>query len=329
MVILLLFNKLEVFILLMLSGLIGYTGFVGKNLDTQNTFDNKYNSSNINSIKNKEFELLVCSGVKAEKWFANQNPEEDLISINYLIDNLKSVKTKKFVLISTVDVYSKSFDVDEDFVIDSNINDTYGKNRFLFERFVINNFESVLIVRLPALFGKGLKKNLIFDLMNRVPRVITKDKFNDISGILDNESKNELTINYELQDNNTYKLNKNIDSTSLKKIEGILNSANFSSLNFTHKDSVFQFYYLDDLWKDIKTAMNNSLKIVNFVTEPISSKELVHSIFNEDFTNITEKPALNYNIKTKYSNLFNSKNGYIYSKTQILDKLNHYISFNK
>lgn len=313
----------------MLSGLIGYTGFVGKNLDTQNIFDNKYNSSNISSIKNKEFELLVCSGIKAEKWVANQNSEKDLTNINYLIDNLKSLKAKKFILISTVDVYSKTFDVDEDFIIDSNMNDPYGKNRFLFERFVINNFENVLIVRLPALFGKGLKKNFIFDLMNRVPSVITKDKFNDILSILDKENKNELNINYELQDNNTYKLNKNIDSISLKKIEVILNKANFSSLNFTHKDSVFQFYYLDDLWKDIKTAIDNSLKIVNFVTEPISSKELVQSIFNEDFTNITEKPSLNYNIKTKYSSLFNSKNGYIYSKNQILDKLNHYISFDK
>ena len=38
---------------------------------------------------------------------------------------------------------------------------TYGKNRLLLEQFVEKNYDNYLIVRLPALFGKGLKKNLL------------------------------------------------------------------------------------------------------------------------------------------------------------------------
>jgi hypothetical protein len=58
--------------------LVGYTGFVGSNFMQQHSFTSLFNSKNINEIADQQFNLLVCAGVSAVKWLANQEPENDL-----------------------------------------------------------------------------------------------------------------------------------------------------------------------------------------------------------------------------------------------------------
>ncbi len=147
------------------TALIGYTGFVGSNIASQSHFDDQYNSSNIQDIEGKEYDLVVSAGARAEKWRINQEPEKDLAEIDGLIEHLKKMKTKKFVLISTVDVYKTTFNVDEDTPIDTDGLHAYGLNRYHLERFCADNLNSH-ILRLPGLFGPGLKKNVIYDLLN-------------------------------------------------------------------------------------------------------------------------------------------------------------------
>jgi len=79
---------------------------------------------------------------------------------------LRETTVDRFVLISTVDVYSNIIGVDEDTPIDVSDHHAYGKHRFYLEEFVRNTFKKVNIVRLPGLFGKGLKKNAIYDLIH-------------------------------------------------------------------------------------------------------------------------------------------------------------------
>lgn len=146
--------------------LVGFTGYVGTTLLAQTAFDELYNSSNIESIKGMEFDLVVCAAAPAVKWKANQAPEEDLANINQLISCLKEVKAEKFVLISTVDVYSTPIKVDESTNIQAETAEPYGKHRFYLEQFVTQTFHDHLIIRLPGLFGKGLKKNFIYDLIH-------------------------------------------------------------------------------------------------------------------------------------------------------------------
>lgn len=145
--------------------LIGYTGFVGSNLLSQSKYDVLINSKNFESLINGTFDKIVCAGVSSVKWKANKNPEEDLMNINKLVDVLKTVKANKFILISTVDVYNVLSNADES-TICSNDNHAYGRHRLYFENFCKEQFKDILIVRLPALFGQGLKKNVIYDLLN-------------------------------------------------------------------------------------------------------------------------------------------------------------------
>lgn len=151
---------------MVIKALIGYTGFVGSNLMDQTEFDCLYNSNNINNLENKHFDLVVCAAPSAEKWKANKEPQKDLKNINNFISNLKKIKTQFFIQISTVDVYKNTANVNENTPMELEGLHPYGKNRLLLEEFVKINFDNYLIIRLPALFGHGIKKNFVYDMIN-------------------------------------------------------------------------------------------------------------------------------------------------------------------
>jgi nucleoside-diphosphate-sugar epimerase len=161
----------------MVNSLIGYTGFVGSNLMKKNEFSNLYNRDNISTLKDIEHDTIICAAPSAVKWWANKNPKEDLKIVTDLMQDLISVKTKHFILISTIDVYSSTAGVDENF--NPEPKHPYGLHRYMLEKFVQGTFENYLIIRLPGLFGTGLKKNVIYDLIhnNSVENINTKNIF--------------------------------------------------------------------------------------------------------------------------------------------------------
>jgi hypothetical protein len=147
------------------SCLIGHTGFVGGSLLRQSAFDETYNSRNFRDMAGRRFSEVVCCGVSAVKWIANRDPEADRAAIRSLAEVLLDIRADRFVLISTVDVYPSPIGVDERSDIDPGALHAYGRNRLWLERIVRDRFPEALIVRLPALFGEGLKKNVLFDMM--------------------------------------------------------------------------------------------------------------------------------------------------------------------
>lgn len=150
----------------MVNGLIGYTGLVGQNLEKQSAFDLKFNSKNIDEIRNKQFDKLFCAGVSALKWWANRHPDDDLFKICRLLNALRDVSVRKFILISTVDVYKSPRNVDETTPIITEGLHAYGIHRRMVETFVKERFRNHHIIRFPHLFGYGLKKNIIFDFIH-------------------------------------------------------------------------------------------------------------------------------------------------------------------
>lgn len=149
-----------------MDALIGYSGFVGSTLLKQRSFSFLYRSINIDEICGKEFDVVVCAGAPAQKWLANQHPQDDLDKINSLIDKLSKIKCRKFILISTVDVFKKPIGVDENSKVQEEGLHPYGLHRRYLEKFVESHFEGALIVRLPGLVGPGLRKNIIYDFHN-------------------------------------------------------------------------------------------------------------------------------------------------------------------
>ena len=148
------------------NALIGHTGFVGSNLLAQQEFGAMYNSSNISSIRGRSFSHVICAGATALKWWANKNPAEDRARIQALMDDLQSITAERFTLISTIDVYANPIDVRESDQPAPMALHPYGVNRLALENFIASQFPVHHILRLPGLFGDGLKKNVIYDMMS-------------------------------------------------------------------------------------------------------------------------------------------------------------------
>ena len=163
----------------MTSALIGYTGFVGGYLAGIEQFDLLVHRTNLDLLRRRSFDRIVCAGLPAAKWIANRQPDADRANMLLLCDTLQTVSAASFVLISTIDVYPCMRDADEDFDCGGVSNHAYGRHRLEFERFVRDRFPHALILRLPALFGPGLRKNVLFDLMtgNQLERVNPASSF--------------------------------------------------------------------------------------------------------------------------------------------------------
>jgi sugar phosphate isomerase/epimerase len=253
------------------SALIGNTGFIGKNISYSIDFSEYYNSKNIKDIINKKFKLIICCGISARKYFANQFPDEDLLQIKILIDCLNTIECDRFILISTIDVYPEINNrANEDTILDINEeNNSYGKNRLYMENFVKSKFKNYNIIRLPGVFGFGLKKNIIYDLIfNKHPKIDIESQYqwynldwlvDDINYVIENDIKiinlfPEPLVNKEwiyLFETNKYQIIK-------KDIKYDIQTKYHSSFYWKTKESV-----LNSLIRYIKIMNNNNICISN------------------------------------------------------------------
>ncbi len=249
----------------MSTALIGYTGFVGSNLNRQLVFDEMYNRKNIEKIRGKHFEHLICSGMYGTKWYANKFPEEDQKAIYQLMNSLVRVSCGYFVLISTVDVYKNPVAVFEDTEIDLERLHPYGKHRFMVEEMVREQFENYLIVRLPALFGLGLKKNFLYDLMHH------------------------------------------------------------QCLEWTHRESQYQYYNLAYLWRDIQVAMKAGIPLLHVNSEPITARELAQVCFQKKFEHETDNRPMIYDVRSRYAGLYGTSCPYMYTKQHVMEDMKRFV----
>lgn len=151
----------------MKRALIGHTGFVGATLLAAENFTHGFNSSDFQDMRGCQFDEVVCAGIPSAKWLANQEPAQDRAAIAALLAVLETVRAGRFVLISTIDVYpDPSQPLDETATLEGLANQPYGRHRLEVEQFVASRFPDHAVVRLPALFGEGLKKNALYDLLH-------------------------------------------------------------------------------------------------------------------------------------------------------------------
>ncbi len=147
--------------------LVGWTGFVGGHLAGRIAPVARFRSTDVDQLPGADVDEIVCAGASAEKWRANAEPEADWMGIQRLMAALDGSRAHSCVLVSTVDVFADSRGVDEGVPADTTQEQAYGRHRALLEEFVTHRFDEALIVRLPGMFGPGLKKNLVFDLIHQ------------------------------------------------------------------------------------------------------------------------------------------------------------------
>jgi nucleoside-diphosphate-sugar epimerase len=250
----------------MRRALIGHTGFVGSNLMVQTHFTDCYHSKNIENIVGQSFDLVVCSGAPAEKWKANQDPDADRKSLKRLCDCLATVQANFVVLISTVDVYGTPIGVDEGCEPDTVAGNHYGNHRRDLERFIADHFDT-LVVRLPGLFGQGLKKNVIFDLLHN------------------------------------------------NRVEMI------------NRESWFQFYDLQHLWRHVQSARSVGLRLIHLAPPPVQVGDLASRAFGVELPPPRPdwKPA-RYDLRTRHARLFGGRQNYICSSDDELGAITAFVA---
>ena len=297
-----------------MKALVGNTGFVGSNLCVSGQFDAVYHSTDIEKAYGTQPDLLIYAGIRAEKFIANSEPELDLERIHQAEFNIERIKPRKLVLISTVDVFPSPVGVDEHSMPDLTAPQAYGRNRALLEQWVRSHFPDALIVRLPALFGNGLKKNFLYDMIHLIPTMLRKEKLLELS-----EKDPEIRRFFIPCPNGFFKLDvpDNCRAELGKRFEAL----DFTALRFTDSRSQFQFYSLFRLWEDLQTALAHDLTFWHPATEPVTASEIYHYCTGKTFHNeITQTPAL-YDYRTAYAELFGGCNGYIDSKAHILQQV--------
>jgi hypothetical protein len=164
--------------------LIGSTGLIGTTLKDSLSFDYEFNSTNINDLVSLEISdttdvYLAC--LSAEKWKVNKDPQSDLDNILKIIEILSTKRFRTVILYSTIDVYEGAPEYSNEDTIPKIPGLSYGSNRYLFELLVKSNlvYSKLLTIRLPALFGKHIKKNILFDLLNnnQVEKIKAKSQY--------------------------------------------------------------------------------------------------------------------------------------------------------
>ena len=186
----------------MKNALIGYSGFIGSHLKEKIEDCEFYNSKNIKTIKNKNFNKIYFSGNDSRIWYVNKYPKKDMKNLISILSKLSSVKCDLFILISSIEIYkttkNKKYNENSKLLPKKKLN--YGENRLFFEKEIKKLFKNFLIIRLPVVYGKRLKKNVLFDIIhnNNLNKINTNDVlqfypvkylYSDINKIIKNKIK--------------------------------------------------------------------------------------------------------------------------------------------
>ena len=159
-------------------------------------------------------------------------------------------------------------------------------------------------------------------MITKIPTMVVKEKYLSILNKLENKEKDIFINSYDRNIDNNYVYN----NKNRIELISILEKIGFTSINFTDSRSFFQFYNLNKLSKDIKVALEKKIKKLNISSEPISAKVIAKEVFGYEMKNIIkEKLPLNYNFKSKYFELFDGKNGYLYSKEEIIEDIKNFV----
>lgn len=291
--------------------LVGSTGFVGGNLAAKGNFTKQYHSTDVHLGFGQDNDLVVYAGVPAAMFLANADPEADLAVMRAARENIRRLNPKTLVLISSICVYADSRGKTEQDIPEPDGLPAYGANRLQLERWVREDRPDALIVRLPALYGLGLKKNFLYDLHTITPAMLRPAKYEELA------AKSALVRDaYSDAGNGFYKLNGTADAEELRQWFA---GNDFNALCFTDSRSRYQYYDLRRLWGDIRAALAAGLTTLNLTTPPVSAAEVYTAVTGKTgFENHLAAQPFDYDLRSSHAQLLGGADGYLCSKEQEL-----------
>lgn len=291
--------------------LVGSTGFVGGNLAAAGRFTRQYHSTNVQEGFGADNDLVVYAGVPAAMYLANQDPEADLAVMRAARENLRRLAPRRLVLISSVCVFADSRGrTEQDAPVPGQLA-AYGANRLQLEQWVRQDFPDAHILRLPALYGLGLKKNFLYDLHTITPALLRPDKYAALA-----EKSPLVRDAYSDKGNGFYGLNGTADPAALR---AWFAANDFNALAFTDSRSRYQFYPLCRLWDDVCRTLEAGWPVLHLATPPVSADEVYRAVTGRaDWENHLAAAPFDYDLRTRYAAQLGGADGYLCTKEQEL-----------
>ena len=308
------------------TALVGATGFVGSTLQRQCRFDALYNSRNIDTIAGQSFDRLVCAAAPATMWAANQDPAADKAKLTSLVGSLSSVKVGTFVLISTIAVLDDAAAGYTEATARYETEKAYGRHRRELEEAIAARFERCRILRLPALFGPGLKKNFVFDLLNPLPSFIRPDTFDTTRAAFSPADQTRLDTAYSFDEAlGMWALDRAALERSPERepLTAAFAAIGFVARNFTNSASRFQYYNMARLAADIDRAVEAELDLVHVCSEPVSAAEVVRELTGETFEN-AGPAVVNEDMQSIHADVYGGPAPYLIGRSEVLADLKAY-----
>ena len=302
-----------------MDALIGSTGFVGGHLSAQHAFGAGYNSRTISQASGRAFDTVVCAAAPGSMMEANRFPDRDADRIGGLIDHLSRIAARRFVLVSTIAVFADFTAADENA---EGFQETtaYGANRRALERACAERFDQCLVVRLPALFGAGLKKNFLFDILNPMPSMLGEAPLQilrerlpaDLAARLDDLYRPDPALGLFVIDRDALE-----DTGRRTAFDEAVTGLGLSAIQFTNPASRFQYYAMDRLWADIRVGLENDLEVLHLSPEPLAAGWVFEAATGRTMPE-TGARVHQEDMRTRHAGLWGREGGYISGADDVL-----------
>lgn len=299
--------------------LVGCTGFVGQNLMASHSFAAACHSTDVAAQYGTAPALCVYAGVPAAMFLANADPAADLAVMAAARENLNRIVPQKVVLISTIAVYADSRGKSEQTPPRPAAGlSAYGENRLRLEEWVRADHPDALIVRLPALYGQGLKKNFLYDLHTLAPAMLRAEKYAELC-----TASPLVAAGYEPGANGFYKQREDADKAALREFFA---ANDFNALAFTDSRSRYQFYPLARLWQDIQAALAAGLTVLHLATPPLTAAAVYRAVTGKaDWRNELDKPPFDYDLRTGHAALLGGSGDYLCTEAAELESIGNFL----
>jgi hypothetical protein len=310
------------------TALIGHTGFVGGALLRQASFSNCYNSTSIAAIDGEHFDMVVCAAAPGSMLEANRAPERDRAQVHALIERLSKLRARRFVLVSSIAVLADFAGGDDEMTSRFQQELAYGRHRRELEAFVEATFPDSLVLRLPALFGRGLRKNFVFDLMNPVPSMLTRARFDALHAALEAGLSGWVADLYA-PDEATGMLR--LDRLALDRdprrgaLEAAVRELGFCATRFHHRETTYQYYAIDDLWRDIRIATEAGLTHLHLASEPLKAGAIHARLLGREMPE-TEARLHREDMHSAHAGLWGASGPYLHDAQTTLDRLAAFVA---
>ncbi len=305
------------------DAIIGHSGFVGGTLTRQHGFGARFNSKTIDRVAGERFDTVVCAAAPGSMFTANRDPDRDRAAIEALTERLDGVEARRFVLISSIAVLADFAGGDDEGTQAFQTDLAYGRHRRQLEAFCETRFQDCLVVRLPALFGPGLRKNFIFDLMNPVPTMLPEARLEVLLGQMEPDLRDTLAGFYAPDAaTGMLKLDRPALDADPKRpaLDAAVRGAGMSATQFHHPDTTYQYYDMSRLWADIGIAQQAELRTIHLATAPLKAADIHARLLGSEMPDTGAK-LHREDMRTRHAALWDREGPYLEDGAEVLDKL--------